>query len=613
MVKIVDNLLDKLDQFKRKVMTDTEAVDENPEESSNDSEVKEETVDSKGSAGAVADMKAERKGPARPRRPPRPKAKKQTKETSTPKETARKSPKKESSSEVKDKKSTPKTEKKDPVIKLLINAEEPEECRLSLIEDGRVESFHVTTVVHEQTKSNIYKGRVTAIEPNLQVAFVDIGTEKNGFLPFSEIHPEYYSCDKAAQKHWKDLHIQDVIKKGQEMLVQVVKETTGSKGASVTTYLSLPGRFLVLMPGSDSHGISRKIENEEERTKLRTMMNTLNIPEGIGYIIRTASKDITKTALNKDLRYLLRLWNETKKRGQTAIPPALIYKDQDIIAKVLRDYYSPDIQEILVDTKETQKQVLDFLKLLPSKQSKTNVRLHQGSRPIFNQYGVEDQIEQIYQPVVKLPSGGSIVINPTEALVAIDVNSGRTAKDKNFAETIFLANSEAAVELARQLRLRDLGGLIVVDFIDMRNSRHIREVEKLVKASMKRDRAKVDISRISRFGLLQISRQKLGRPVQMGSYHVCEYCQGRGVTRSVETQSLSYLRRIQTGLAHKSVVGVTCRFPIKVSQYLLNNKREELLEMENKYGAVVRIEPAPEMTPTDNHIEFIKDENQNKN
>jgi ribonuclease E len=613
MSKIVDNLLDKLDQFKRKVMTDNEeVVDENPEESSKSSEVNEEMVDSEVKKSAPASVKDERKSPSRPRRPkakPKPKAK----GGAASKETAQKTPKQEkSSSEEKTAKSTKKAEK-DPVTKLLINAEEPEECRIALIEDGSVESFHVTTVVHEQTKSNIYKGRVTAIEPNLQVAFVDIGTDKNGFLPFSEIHPEYYTCDTSAQKHWKELNIQDVIKKGQELLVQVVKEASGSKGSSITTYLSLPGRFLVLMPGSDSHGISRKIENEEERAKLRTMMNSFNIPEGIGYIIRTASKDITKTALNKDLRYLVRLWNETKKRGQTAITPALIYKDQDIIAKVLRDYYSTDIQEILVDTQETHKQVIDFLKLLPSKQRKTAVRQHQGSRPIFNQYGVEEQIEQIYQPVVKLPSGGSIVINPTEALVAIDVNSGRTAKDKNFAETIFLANSEAAVELARQLRLRDLGGLIVVDFIDMRNSRHIREVEKLVKASMKRDRAKVDISRISRFGLLQISRQKLGRPVQMGSYHVCEYCQGRGVTRSVETQSLSYLRRIQTGLAHKSVVGVTCRFPIKVSQYLLNNKREELLEMENKYGAVVRIEPAPEMTPTDNHIEFIKDENQNKN
>ena len=610
MSKIVDNLLDKLDQFKRKIMTDTEVMDEKPEESSNSSEVKGEKVDSKASDSAVASEKKERKPPGRPRsQKPKPRPKPKAKGMAASKETAQKTPEqKKISNDVKSEKNTQKAEK-EPVVKLLVNAEEPEECRIALIEDGRVESFHVTTVVHEQTKGNIYKGRITAIEPNLQVAFIDIGTDKNGFLPFSEIHPEYYTCENAAQKHWKELHIQEVIKKGQEILVQVVKETSGTKGASVTTYLSLPGRFLVLMPGSDSHGISRKIENEEERGKLRSMMNALNIPEGIGYIVRTASMEITKTALNKDLRYLLRLWDETKKRGQTAITPALIYKDQNIIAKVLRDYYSTDIQEILVDTKETQKQVIDFLKLLPSKQRKTTVRLHQGSRPIFNQYGLEEQIEQIYQPVVKLPSGGSIVINPTEALVAIDVNSGRTAKDKNFAETIFLANSEAASELARQLRLRDLGGLIVVDFIDMRNSRHIREVEKKVKASMKRDRAKVDISRISRFGLMQISRQKLGRPVQMGSYHICEYCQGRGVTRSVETQSLSYLRRIQTGVAHKNVVGVTCRMPVKVSQYLLNNKREELFEMENKYGAVIRIEPVPEMAPEDHHIEFIKDEN----
>jgi len=439
MSKIVDNLLDKLDQFKRKIMTDTEVMDEKPEESSNSSEVKEEKVDSKASDSAVASEKNERKPPGRPRRQkPKPRPKPKAKGVAASKETAQKTPEqKKISTGVKSEKNTQKAEK-EPVVKLLVNAEEPEECRIALIEDGRVESFHVTTVVHEQTKGNIYKGRITAIEPNLQVAFIDIGTDKNGFLPFSEIHPEYYTCENAAQKHWKELHIQEVIKKGQEILVQVVKETSGTKGASVTTYLSLPGRFLVLMPGSDSHGISRKIENEEERGKLRSMMSSLNIPEGIGYIVRTASMEITKTALNKDLRYLLRLWDETKKRGQTAITPALIYKDQNIIAKVLRDYYSTDIQEILVDTKETQKQVIDFLKLLPSKQRKTTVRLHQGSRPIFNQYGLEEQIEQIYQPVVKLPSGGSIVINPTEALVAIDVNSGRTAKDKNFAETIFL-------------------------------------------------------------------------------------------------------------------------------------------------------------------------------
>ena len=611
MSKFVDNLLDKFDQFKRKVMTDMESNDDQQEESSSSGAGTIEKVDYKTGENLSKGTKSESKPQSRARKK---RPRKKMNQTGAPvaeddSQTVKK-PKKHTG-EAKKTKSDDKSTKK-PVIKLLVNAEEPEECRIALIEDGRIESFHVTTVIHEQTKGNIYKGRISTIEPNLQAAFVDIGIGKNAFLPFGEIHPEYYTCDKTAQKHWKELNIQEVIKKGQEVLVQVVKEASGTKGASVTTYLSLPGRFLVLMPGSDSHGISRKIEDEEERNKLRSIMNSLNIPEGIGYIVRTASKEITKTALNKDLRYLLRLWNETKKRGQTATPPALIYKDQDIIAKVLRDYYSPDIQEILVDTPEILKQVKEFLRLLPASQRKTMVKLHLGSRPIFNQYGVEDQIEQIYQPVVKLPSGGSIVINPTEALVAIDVNSGRTSKDKNFAETIFLANMEAAAELARQLRLRDLGGLIVVDFIDMRNARHIKEVEKGVKASMKRDRAKVDISRISKFGLMQISRQKLGRPVQMGSYHVCEYCQGRGVTRSVETQSLSYLRRIQTGVAHKNVVGVNCRLPVKISEYLLNNKREELLELENKYGVVVRIEPVPEMTPADHQIEFIKRESQSE-
>ncbi len=612
MSKIVDNLLGKLDQLKRKVMEDNETGGAKPVETPATPEMKEEKSAPAAPAAASTPESGERKKP-RPRRKTaksRPRARKtEAAKDAEQKETDKKGPRElNKSTEAKSSATTKKDEKK-PVIKLLVNAEEPEECRIALIENGRIESFHVTTVVHEQTKGNIYKGRVAAIEPNLQAAFVDIGTGKNCFLPFSEIHPEYYSSEKAATKHWKSLKIQETIKKGQELLIQVVKEAAGTKGASVTTYLSLPGRFLVLMPGSDSHGISRKIEDEEERAKLRKIINSLSIPEGIGYIVRTASKDITKTALNKDLSFLLRLWNETKKTGQTAPTPSLIYKDQNIIAKVLRDYYTPDIEEIMVDTQEAQRQVTDFLNLQPAKQRKKKVRLHQGSRPIFNQYDVEEQIEQIYQPVVKLPSGGSIVINPTEALVAIDVNSGRTAKDKNFDETIFLANMEAAAELARQLRLRDLGGLIVVDFIDMRNARHIREVEKQVKTSMKRDRAKVDISRISRFGLMQISRQKLGRPIQMGSYHACEYCKGRGVTRSVETQSLFYLRRIQTGVAQKSVVGVNCRLPVKVAQYLLNNKREELLEMERDYKVQIRIEPAPEMTPADNQIDFVKDQN----
>lgn len=507
------------------------------------------------------------------------------------------------------KKKSEKGKKKEIACKLLVNTIEPEECRIALLEDGRIESFHVETVSREQTKGNIYKGRIAAVEPSLQAAFVEIGTEKNGFLPFSDIHPEYYYSDVDPDTHWKKLKIQDVIRKGEEVLVEVVKESVGNKGPNMTTFLSIPGRYLVLMPGSSSAGISRKIDNDEQRRRLKEMMNSFNIPEGIGYIIRTASKGITKTALSRDMKYLINLWQEIKTLGQSMPAPSLVYQEQDIISRFLRDHFTSDIQEILVDSKNVYDQVAHFMELLPARQKKmTTVKLHKGSRPIFNQYQVEEQIEQIYRRKVQLPSGGSIVIDPTEALVAIDVNSGRTAKDKDFEATIFLANMEAAVEIARQLRLRDLGGLIVVDFIDMRESRNIREVEKKVKASMKRDKAKVDISRISRFGLMQISRQKMASPIQTGSYNICEHCGGRGVVRSVETLSLFYLRRIHTGIVGKKVKIVECRLPIKVAQYLLNNKREDLLELEKQHKAIIRIEADPLLTPLENHIEFVKED-----
>jgi ribonuclease E len=502
----------------------------------------------------------------------------------------------------------PATAKSKSVIrKLLINTDEPEECRIAMIEDGRVEAFYVETVSHAQTKGNIYKAKVVSVEPSLQAAFVDMGVEKNGFLPFGDIHPEYFHGDVDLDTHWKDLPLERLIRKGDEVLVQVVKEAVANKGANLTTFLSIPGRYLVLMPGSDSAGISRKIEKESERKKLRNLIESLTLPEGIGYIIRTASKDITKGAISQDLNYLLNLWEETKGRGQKVSAPALIYKEQDIIARFLRDHYTSDISEIMVDNEDAFAKVEGFLALIPAKQKKATVKLHSGSKPIFNQYQVEKQIEQIYQPTVSLLSGGSIVINPTEALVAIDVNSGRTSKDKNFEESIFLANMEAAEELARQLRLRDLGGLIVVDFIDMRSSSHIREVEKKVKDSMKEDKAKVDISRISRFGLMQISRQKLASPVQRGSYNVCEHCQGRGVVRSVETLALMYLRKIQTGVTRKNVRQVDCLLPVAVAQYLQEKKHLDLLELGKKYGVVINIEGDPTMSPTDNRLDFVTD------
>ncbi len=498
------------------------------------------------------------------------------------------------------------------VCKLLVNAEEPEECRVALLENGRLESFHVSTIEREATKNNIYKGRIVSIEPNLQVAFVDIGTGRNGFLPFGEIHPEYYkenlserSRELIAQQQWKKLKIEEVMQRGQEVLVQVVKEVTGNKGANMTTYLSLPGRCLVLLPGSDSAGISRKIAGEERRSALREMMSELELPEGIGYIVRTASAEITRITLQEDLARLLQLWEQVRGRGQSEQAPALIYQEQDTVIRFLRDYFVPEIQEIVVDTEETLQQVQEFIQQLPPGQRAVRARLHKGVKPIFNQHNIEEQIESIYRPQVPLPSGGSIVINPTEALVAIDVNSGRTSKNSDFEESIFLANMEAAEELARQLRLRDLGGLIVVDFIDMRNKKHIQEVERQVKASMKRDKAKVDISRISRFGLMQISRQKMGAPTARGSYITCAHCQGRGVVRSVETQALFYLRRIQTGIIRKKVARVECRFPLEVAQYLLNRKKEELVALERQHNASIDIIVRTDMLPSEHEIEFL--------
>lgn len=496
--------------------------------------------------------------------------------------------------------------------KLLINAEEPEECRIAIVEDGRLETFHVSTTVNERTKNNIYKGRIVSIEPNLQAAFVEIGTGRNGFLPFCDIHPEYYKEDISEQsrtlirqQQWRKLKIEDVVSKGQEVLVQVVKEITGSKGANITTYLSLPGRCLVLMPGSDSSGISRKISGDERRSELRQMMAGLSLPEGIGYIIRTASAEITQAALEEDLSQLLTLWEEIRRRGQTQPAPSMVYEDQDTVVRFLRDHFTPDIQEIIADTQEACDQAALFVAALPERQQKIQVRLHRGVKPIFNQHSIEEQIESIYQPQVQLPSGGSIVINPTEALVAIDVNSGRTSQKGDFDQSIFLANMEAADELARQLRLRDLGGLIVVDFIDMRSSAHIKEVERRVKNAMRRDKAKVDISRISRFGLMQISRQKMGAPIEKGSYHACEYCGGRGVLRSVETQALHYLRRIQTGVSRRKVRRVEAHLPLEVGQYLLNKKREDIAELETKHQAAIEIRLCPEMKPNDHKIDFL--------
>ena len=534
--------------------------------------------------------------------------------------------KKSADKKVEGKKTPPKKVEEEPEeevkknSKLLINAGEAEECRLALLEDGRLESINVSTTSREQRKNNIYKARIVAIEPSLQAAFVEYGTDKNGFLPFSEIHPEYFKQDLSEKvqhlvdtQQWKKLSITDVVERGQDILAQVVKEEVGKKGANMTTFLSIPGRCVVLMPGSDSSGISRKISGEQRRSQLRETMKSMELPEGIGWIVRTASVDITQEALTRDVGYLLKLWEDIKSKGQTLEGVGLVYEEQHSVLRFLREHFDPSIQEILVDDRTALEQVKEFIQMLPKDQQDVTVRLHQGARPIFNQFSVEDQIESIYQPQVSLPSGGSIVIDPTEALVAIDVNSGSTSKGKNFEASIFQANMEAAVELARQLRLRDLGGLIVVDFIDMRSRKNIIAVEKQVRAAMKKDKAKVDFSRISKFGLMEISRQKLGAPIEAGNYRRCEHCKGRGTVRSVETLSLFYLRRIQTGASRKPVERIECHFPLDVAAYLLNQKRTEVSEMEKRYDVEIIINAEMHMKPAENEIIFHKAEKDTNN
>lgn len=487
---------------------------------------------------------------------------------------------------------------------MIINAEASEERRIALVEDGKLAAFHIETIGHEFTKGNIYKGKVVSIEPSLQAAFVNYGGEKNGFLSLSEIHPEYYR-EEIESKKGERLRIQDLIERGQDMLVQVVKEPVGQKGAALTTYLSLPGRYLVLLPGSDSAGISRKIEDEKQRKKLKEIMKSFKLPEGIGFIVRTASLDTTKKELSKDLPYLLRLWKDIKTKGQTLPAPALIYKEADFITRSLRDHFTSDTRAILVDNKETFSQVRDFMRIISPRHYQL-VKLYKDPKPIFSLYNLETQIEKIYESKVTLPSGGSIVINPTEALVAIDVNSSRSVRGKGLEETAFKTNVEAAEEIARQLRLRDLAGLVVIDFIDMREATHQRAVEKEFRHNLKKDKAKIELGKISKFGLLELARQKLRSPILVGSYKICSQCQGRGLVRSVEAQAVAVLRRIQAGLSTRDVAGVEVKLPVDVATYLSNKKRGELFHLETGYGLTIHINGQVDLLPGEAHIEFIK-------
>jgi len=489
--------------------------------------------------------------------------------------------------------------------KMLINAVEAEEYRVALIKDGLLDGFYIETAAAEQKVGNIYKGLVERVEPSLQACFVNYGSDKNGFLSASDIHPEYY-LDKRDRGKDKPLpRIEKSLKKGQELLVQITKEVGGRKGAQLTTYLSFASRYLVLMPGSKG-GISRKIEDEEERQRLKSIMSQLKIPDDIGYIVRTSALKKNKKDLSRDLNRLLRMWKNIKKEVKKAPPLSLVHKEQDVCLRTLRDYFTSEITEVLVDDKETISKVKNYMKIISPRHQRL-VKLHKEKRPIFAQYEIEKQIETIYRNRVPLKSGGSIVIDPTEALIAIDVNSGRGKTGKNVEGTAFNTNIEAASEIARQLRLRDMGGLVVIDFIDMKDRKHIREVEKQVREGAKADRAKINISSISKFGLLELSRQRLRPSIESRSYQTCHYCRGRGLVLSVESASVSHLRRIWMGVSKKGVTRVKGVLPPEVATYLQNKKRKELAELESRYNVDIDIKGDPTLAPGDGKLEFLKE------
>ncbi len=494
--------------------------------------------------------------------------------------------------------------------KMLINAVDPEEYRVVFIKDGRLDGFFIETSTVEQKVGNIYKGMIERIEPRLQACFVNYGLDKNGFLSINDIHPEYYQIDFPSSGEGRDHGhpaIEKMVQKGQEVLVQVTREMPGPKGAQLTTYVSLAGRYLVLTPGRTLNGVSRKIEDEEERQRLKSVMAQIKIPEDIGYIVRTVAVGQSKRELSKDINRLIRMWKSIRGKVPSSPPLSLIHKEQDIGLRTLRDYYMSDVSEIIVDDRETYHKIKEYMKII-SPRDEGRVKLYKDNRPLFDQSDVESQIESIYKNKVALKSGGSLVITSTEALTAIDVNSGRGHTGENAEGMIFNTNREAAMEIARQLRLRDIGGLVVIDFIDMKDRGHVREVEKVLREELKRDRAKIDTAHISKFGLMELSRQRLRPSLESRSYQTCQYCSGRGMVLSVESASLSYLRRIWLGASKGDVGKINGSLPVDVASYLLNRKRKELTDIENRYGVHILIQGDPSLAPGGGKLDFVRAE-----
>ena len=471
--------------------------------------------------------------------------------------------------------------------RMLINATQPEELRVAIVDGQRLYNLDIESPGREMKKANIYKGRVTRVEPSLEAAFVDYGSERHGFLPMKEISRSYF--DEEAFDGGRRA-INELLKEGQEVIVQVEKEERGNKGAALTTFLSLAGRYLVLMPNNPrAGGVSRRIEGQD-RSELREAMSSLEIPEGMGLIVRTAGVGKSAEELQWDLDYLLQLWNAIAQSGAERKAPFLIYQESNVIIRSIRDHLRADIGEIVVDRQEIHAQAQQFIEQVMPKYLR-KLRLYDDEVPLFSRYQIESQIESAFRRELRLPSGGSIVIDHTEALTSIDINSARATKGADIEETALNTNLEAADEIARQLRLRDLGGLFVIDFIDMTPSRNQREVENRLREAMKEDRARVQIGRISRFGLLEMSRQRLRPSLGESAHQVCPRCDGHGYVRSVDSLALSILRILEEEALKENTGRVTAQLPVEVATFLLNEKRQMIADAEKRHDISIVLIP----------------------
>jgi len=492
--------------------------------------------------------------------------------------------------------------------RMLINATQQEELRVALVDGQSLYDLDIETPSKEQKKSNIYKGKITRVEPSLEAAFVNYGAERHGFLPLKEISRSYF---KSKPEQGKRVRINDVLEEGQEILVQVEKEERGNKGAALTTFISLAGRYLVLMPNNPrAGGVSRRIEGAD-RSEIRDAMAAMNVPDGMGMIVRTAGVGKSHEELQWDMDYLLQLWSAIEEASSQRSGPFLVYQESNVIIRAIRDYLRKDISEILIDSEEIYKKARDFIMLvMPHNLQK--IKHYSDDIPLFSRYQIESQIESAFQREVSLPSGGSIVIDHTEALVSIDINSARATKGSDIEETALNTNLEAADEIARQLRLRDLGGLVVIDFIDMMQSRNQREVENRIKEALKMDRARIQVGRISRFGLLEMSRQRLRPSLGESSQITCPRCSGHGTIRSVESLALSILRIIEEEAMKEKTTRIITQTPVDVASFLLNEKRAIVHDIEKRHNINITMVPNASMETPRFEVQRVREADANE-